>query len=171
MARPTPTDSPAGQPEASAPAWHVRHATGSDVPAVAAAVHELLSELGGASVGPSALEPAVRELLEVADAGTVLVASAEDAIVGVLAASWQLAIHVPGRYGLVQDLWVRPSERGRGIGHGLIQALCELARDLRLSRIEVGLPSERFAELIATEAFYRHNGFGPLGPRMRLELL
>ena len=31
-----------------------------------------------------------------------------------LAASWQRAIHVPGRYATIQDLWVTPAWRSRG---------------------------------------------------------
>ena len=41
-------------------------------------------------------------------AGAVLVAEADGELVGVLGASWQMAIHVPGAYALIQDLWVRP---------------------------------------------------------------
>lgn len=170
MAGRTPTDAIATQPGAMTSSWQVRIATDVDIPDVAAAVNNLLAELGGASDGPSTLEPVVRELLRAPDAGALLVAREGDALVGVIAASWQLAIHVPGRYALVQDLWVHPSGRGRGIGRELIRALADVARELRMLRIEVGLPSERFAAHSATESFYRDNGFSHLGPRMRLEL-
>ena len=89
------------------------------------------------------------------------------AIVGVLGASWQSAIHIPGRYALIQDLWVHPSWRGAGVGGGLLAALFELARRAGIACVEVGLPRERFAGLAATEAFYLANGFTPLGARMR----
>jgi GNAT superfamily N-acetyltransferase len=90
-----------------------------------------------------------------------------DGLVGVLAASWQIAIHVPGRYALIQDLWVSPDWRGKGIGAGLLTALFELARSRGVQRVEVGLPRERFAQFQATESFYLSNGFTPNGPRMR----
>jgi GNAT superfamily N-acetyltransferase len=89
------------------------------------------------------------------------------AIVGVLAASWQTAIHVPGRYALIQDLWVAASHRGQAIGGALLDALFALARERAMARVEVGLPRESFAGIRATEAFYLHNGFAPLGARMR----
>ncbi len=101
-------------------------------------------------------------------AGALLVAEGDGALVGVLAASWQSAMHVPGRYALIQDLWVHPAWRSGGVGAGLLAALFELARERGLARVEVGLPGERFAGLAATEAFYLANGFTPLGPRMRL---
>ena len=69
-------------------------------------------------------------------------AGGEDGIVGVLAASWQHAIHVPGRYGTIQDLWVHPDWRSRAIGRELLAAFFELAREEGAKRVEVGLPRE-----------------------------
>jgi branched-chain amino acid aminotransferase len=88
-------------------------------------------------------------------------------IVGVLAASWQYAIHVPGRYGTIQDLWVHPEWRSRALGRKLVEALVGLAGEQGIARLEVGLPQESFAQLAATERFYLSNGFSNLGPRMR----
>jgi GNAT superfamily N-acetyltransferase len=117
------------------------------------------------------MEKAVRELGGDPAAGALLMAEADGAIVGVLAASWQTAIHVPGRYALIQDLWVSPDHRGQAVGRELLLALFELAVEREIVRVEVGLPSERFAGQRATEAFYLANGFSLLGPRMRQMLL
>ncbi len=148
----------------------VRTATAEDVAKVAAAVHELLLELGGTPPPIPALDAAARALIDEREAGALLVADAEGTIVGVLGASVQHAMHVPGRYLLIQDLWVDRSWRSEGIGGALIASLCELARDAGLVRIEVGLPRESFAQIRATEAFYLRSGFEALGPRMRLIL-
>jgi branched-chain amino acid aminotransferase len=152
--------------------WRVREASARDAPAVAAAVAELLVELSGKGPAAGELEEATRELAGDRRAGALLVAEAGDAgtIVGVLAASWQHAIHVPGRYGTIQDLWVHPEWRSRAIGRDLIEAFCDLARREGAKRLEVGLPRESFARIEATEAFYRANGFEHLGPRMRRKL-
>ena len=147
--------------------WEIRVAGVGDVPAAAAAVGELLVELGGESPSPAELEEATRALVEDPDRGALLLALAEERIVGLLAASWQLAIHVPGRYGTIQDLWVDPKWRSRAIGHDLVEALAELAGKEGVGRLEVGLPKESFAAIRATESFYLGNGFVPLGPRMR----
>ena len=156
------------------PGWRVREASAQDAPAVAAAVAELLIELSGKGPAAAELEEATRELARDRGVGALLVAEAggEDggAIVGVLAASWQHAIHVPGRYGTIQDLWVHPEWRSRAIGADLIESFCELARREGAKRLEVGLPRESFARIGATEAFYRANGFEHLGPRMRRKL-
>jgi GNAT superfamily N-acetyltransferase len=147
--------------------WTVRRASREDAAGVVVAAQELLLELGSAPPPTPDLEDAVRELIDDADAGVVLVARAKGDVVGMLAASWQLAIHVPGRYALIQDLWVHPAWRSRSIGAELMTALIELASERGMSRLEVGLPRESFGGIQATEAFYRDNGFQPLGPRMR----
>jgi branched-chain amino acid aminotransferase len=154
------------------PKCEVREATEADAPAVAAALGQLLVELSGGAPATSELEKATTELVRDRGMGALLVADGggEDGIVGVLAASWQHAVHVPGRYGTIQDLWVHPEWRSKAIGHDLVAAFCELARAAGAQRIEVGLPREDFERIGATEAFYRANGFEHLGPRMRRKL-
>jgi GNAT superfamily N-acetyltransferase len=147
--------------------WSVRPANHDDVAAVAEAVSALLLELDGTPCCLPAMEDATRALIDSPWEGAVLVAQARAGLVGVLAASWQMAIHVPGSYALIQDLWVDPAWRGQAVGAGLMGALVELAHSRRLERIEVGLPRESFASFGATEAFYLANGFTPNGPRMR----
>ena len=149
------------------PAWRVRPAQRADIEGVAAAVAELLAELGATPPPQAAIQDTAQALLENPDAGILLIAEAGEELVGVLGASWQIAMHVPGRYGLIQDLWVARSWRGHTIGATLLRALEERARELGIARLEVGLPKESFAGLDATAAFYRAGGFDPLGARMR----
>jgi GNAT superfamily N-acetyltransferase len=111
-----------------------------------------------------------REVVDAGAGGESIVGRPDHEIVGVLGASWQTAIHVPGRYALIQDLWVHPSWRGQAIGSDLLAALFALASQRQITRAEVGLPPERYERLAATEAFYLDNGFAPLGTRMRRAL-
>lgn len=151
--------------------WRVRAAGERDVTAIASAVAELLRELGGSPPRPAQMEAATRALLADRDAGALLVAEARDGtVVGVLSASWQVAIHIPGRYALIQDLWVSPAWRSRTVGAGLVAAFTETVRKLGIERVEVGLPKSSFAQIRATEAFYVANGFEPVGRRMRRSL-
>jgi GNAT superfamily N-acetyltransferase len=156
-------------PPRSGPAANarIRAASGADAPGVAAAIEALLIELGGERPSVAALQAGARTLAEDPQAGALLVAEHEGEIVGVLAASWQYAIHVPGRYGTIQDIWVHPEWRSRALGRELILALVRQATEIGVPRLEVGLPQATFAQLDATERFYRENGFTPLGPRMR----
>ena len=156
------------RPEAPAPPTaSVRLANGGDAAAAAAGVGALLQERGGEGPSPAELEAATRKLLEDPALGALFVAEADGEIVGVLAASWQHAVHVPGRYGVVQDLWVRADWRSRTIGRDLLEALAALAREQGIARLEVGLPQDSFAAIEATRSFYLANDFAPLGPRMR----
>jgi GNAT superfamily N-acetyltransferase len=145
----------------------VRLASHGDVAQVAGAVRELLLELGGTPTPIQALEEAARALVEDPHAGALLVAEVGGELVGMLGVSWQIAVRIPGRYALIQELWVHPSHRGSAIGGELLAALVELAHDRDVGRIEVGLPSERFPSLRATQAFYLDHGFTPIGVRMR----
>jgi GNAT superfamily N-acetyltransferase len=145
----------------------VREAGAGDVEGVAAAVASLLAELGGRMPSREEMEAEVQALLDDPQGGSLLIAEADGAIVGVLTASWQRAIHVPGVYATVQDLWVDEAWRSRGVGAELVEAIASQARTRGVSRLEVGLPRETFAAIASTESFYKRNGFEHLGPRMR----
>lgn len=145
----------------------VRAASTKDAEGVATAVEALLVELGGRMPTPAEMQQEVQALLDDPQGGSVLIAEADGRIVGVLTASWQRAIHVPGVYATVQDLWVDEAWRSRGVGAELVEAIASQARSRGVSRLEVGLPRETFAAIASTESFYRRNGFEHLGPRMR----
>ncbi len=170
MSSPARIQTPASAADSANVGLRVRAAQHDDVQAVAAAVSQLLLELGGTPPPLPAMEAAAGEIVRDHAVGAVLIAEAEGALVGVLAASWQTAIHVPGRYGLIQDLWVDPALRSQAVGAALIDALCRLAREHGVKRLEVGLPREHFAAIGPTVAFYRREGFTPLGQRMRKAL-
>lgn len=153
--------------DAAATESTVREAGADDIEAVATAVEALLLELGGRRPERSELEAEVRAHLDDPDGASVLIAEADGDIVGVLSASWQRAIHVPGAYATIQDLWVDEAWRSRGVGAELVEAIASQARRRGVSRLEVGLPRETFAAIASTESFYRRNGFEHLGPRMR----
>jgi GNAT superfamily N-acetyltransferase len=145
----------------------IRHAAIGDVAMVAEALASLLTELGGIAPPAAEMERAAEMVIREPDRGCLLLAMADESLVGVLAASWQHAIHVPGTYGIVQDLWVHPVWRAQKVGSTLLQALFAKMRERGIYRVEVGLPTESFKELDATARFYRENGFSLLGPRMR----
>jgi GNAT superfamily N-acetyltransferase len=147
--------------------WDIREATHADVPAAAAGINQLLEELGGKAGDLEQLERVAHALVDDGSAGVLLVAENLNEIVGVLGVSWQIAIRIPGRYGLIQEMWVHPAFRGMTMGGDLIVALFDIARDQGVRRLEVGLPTERYPHLDATEAFYVNNGFTTIGTRMR----
>lgn len=153
--------------ESAATKAAVREAGAGDVEGVATAAASLLAEVGGRIPARAEMEAEVQALLDDPQGGSVLIAEADGAIVGVLTASWQRAIHVPGIYATIQDLWVDGAWRSRGVGAELVEAIASQARTRGVSRLEVGLPRETFAAIASTESFYKRNGFERLGPRMR----
>jgi GNAT superfamily N-acetyltransferase len=145
----------------------VREAGAGDVEGVATAVASLLAEVGGRIPARAEMEAEVQALLDDPQGGSVLIAEADGATIGVLTASWQRAIHVPGIYATIQDLWVDGAWRSRGVGAELVEAIASQARTRGVSRLEVGMPRETFAAIASTESFYKRNGFERLGPRLR----
>jgi GNAT superfamily N-acetyltransferase len=166
MTEPTSIE-PGARPGPESAECTIRAASDADVGAVASAVERLLVELGGKRPPRAQLEAEVRAALADPGIGVTIVAEAAGEIVGVLSASWQRALHVPGRYATIQDLWVGEEWRSRGVGAALVDELADLCEAQGVARIEVGLPRESFDAIRATEAFYVGNGFEQLGPRMR----
>ncbi len=162
----TPTN-PNTHAEPMASDWKIRTASHPDALEIAAGIAELLIELGGSPAPPDLLAQAALALIDDSEAGAILVADRDGQIVGLLGASWPLAIRTTGRYGLIQELWVHPAWRSQTIGADLLVALFDLARERGVTRLEVGLPGERFPHIGATEAFYLNNGFQAIGTRMR----
>jgi ribosomal protein S18 acetylase RimI-like enzyme len=161
---------PARAGESSEEQWRVREASIADVDAVAAGVSALLEELGASPPERPLIAATARAVISDPSLGCVLLGESGRAVVGLLAASWQTAIHAGGRYGLIQDLWVAPAFRDGMLGSALIEALLVHAQASDMSRVEVGLPSHRFPQLPRTESFYVRNGFAPVGLRMRRSL-
>ncbi len=149
------------------PELTIRTARLEDTRAIVLAICELLAELGGDPPVQEAMETAARALIDDPQSGALLLAEVQSSLVGTLAASQQTAIHVPGEYLLIQDLWVAPAWRSRQVGSALIGALLRLADERGITRLEVGLPRAGFAGIEATESFYRREGFTELGTRMR----
>lgn len=162
---------PIPAPAAPLADWVVRVAEQRDAACVAGAVRRLLLELGATPAPLVRLTSTARAIIADPDAGIVLLAEDGDEVIGVLAASLQEAIHVAGRYAIVQDLWVATARRGQTIGAALIEAFVESASRSGVQVIEVGLPRANFGDLEATEEFYLVNGFEPVGARMRRRLL
>ncbi len=144
-----------------------RHA---DVTAVVAGVGELLIELGGKAGRDRPRSKRRRcALIEDSDAGVAARRRGRRSrIVGVLGVSWQIAIRIPGRYGLIQELWVHPSlaredDRRRPAGGALRARTPPAGR----KRSRSACRASATAHLGATEAFYLNNGFTTIGRRMR----
>ena len=104
-------------------------------------------------------EPRVRRGLEqlLADAalGALLFAEAKGERVGYLVLGWCFSIEQGGRHVLVDELYLEPAARGRGLGSTLLAAACDWARGqgAEVARLEVNRHNPR------AKALYLRHGF------------
>ncbi|GEM_PF-172209 len=172
----------------------VRFARADEVEAILATVEELLVELGDEaekypgidcrrlrammeSSSTDALGPKSRQFDESdrTDAFMPIVAeTAEGRLIGVLTLSTAFAIYAGGRYGIIEEMYVRPAYRGRGVGERLFEAALVVAQEKQWHRLEVTGPAAESVRPSQTEhrervgavRFYERLGFGHAGPKL-----
>ncbi len=92
--------------------------------------------------------------------------------VGVLTLSSAFAIYAGGEYGIIQEMYVRPGRRDRGLGERLLDAATEIAGERGWRRLDVTGPTAAAVDPSAARAvrFYERHGFEHSGPKLRLLL-
>ncbi|MEN1928243.1 GNAT family N-acetyltransferase [Luteimonas sp. MJ250] len=104
-------------------------------------------------------EPRVRrgleQLLIDASLGAALFAEVGGERVGYLVLGWCFSIEQGGRHLLVDELYLEPAARGRGLGGALLAAACDWARGqgAEVARLEVNRHNPR------AKALYLRHGF------------
>lgn len=83
-----------------------------------------------------------------------------------LAESFAFFAH--GAYGILNELWVRPDARSRGVGREILQFCGDFARQRGWERIDVSAPP--LAKWDRTVSFYEKNGFVVTGRKLKLLL-
>jgi GNAT superfamily N-acetyltransferase len=96
----------------------------------------------------------LRKAVEAGDM-EVLAARAEDQILGVALLAYRLNVSAGERFASVEDLYVRPAARRRGVGRALLEAVDELCAERGVSYVEVQV------EVRETEPFYAALGYEP----------
>jgi GNAT superfamily N-acetyltransferase len=86
---------------------------------------------------------------------TILAAKAKDQILGVLILAYRLNLSAGGLFASIEDLYVRPAARRRGVGRALLRAVDELCAERGISYVEAQV-EEKEAEL-----FYAAWGYEP----------
>jgi len=104
-------------------------------------------------------EPRVRrglgQLLADASLGAALFAEAGGVRVGYLLLGWCFSIEQGGRHVLLDEIYLEPGARGRGLGAALLAAACDWARNrgAEVARLEVNRHNPR------AKALYLRHGF------------
>jgi GNAT superfamily N-acetyltransferase len=91
----------------------------------------------------------------------VIVARAKDRILGVLILAYRLNLSAGGMFASIEDLYVRPAARRRGVGRTLLETVDKLCAERGISYVEVQV-EEKEAEL-----FYAALGY-ELEPGVRV---
>lgn len=86
-------------------------------------------------------------------------------IVALFTLAESFAIFAKGNYGIINELFIAESERGKGIGTEIIHFIEDFSAKKNWQRIDVSSPSdERFN---STFNFYKRNGFNLSGKKLR----
>ena len=87
-------------------------------------------------------------------------------IVGIMTITECQSIYAGGKYGLIDEMYIKPEFRSKNIGTALIEKIKEVGREKKWKRIDVTAPTED--RWIRTVAFYEKSGFIYTGPKMKL---
>ena len=94
--------------------------------------------------------------------------SAANELYGILTLVQSFAIYANGPYGIINEMYVPPEHRSRGVGSRLLDAAKDFGRAKGWSRIDVTTPeAERWAR---TRRFYEKEGFVFTGPKLKFLL-
>ena len=88
----------------------------------------------------------LRKAVEAGDV-EVLAARAEDQLLGVALLAYRLNVSAGGLFASVEELYVRPEARRRGVGRALLQAADERCEERGISYVEAQV-EEKEAELL-----------------------
>lgn len=127
----------------------VRVAGAADASVIGRLLHDFNTEYGEATPGPAALAERIKELIE--DDTVVLLTDPDPDGIAVL--RFREAIWANARECYLAELYVRPSERGKGLGHKLLQAVLEAARTRGAAWIELNTAEDDHAARHLYEKF------------------
>lgn len=141
-----------------------------EIDVVFALIQELLAELGteGQEFAHIDREKLLADIEENLDSGRFLALLAKEesgTAVGVLTLSQSFALYAGGEYGTIDEMYVLPAYRCRGIGGSLVDAALAEARTRGWFRLDVTGPEDGSAERAVD--FYKRMGFEFTGPKLR----
>jgi ribosomal protein S18 acetylase RimI-like enzyme len=135
-----------------APDRAVRRAEAADAETVGRLLHDFNSEFDEPTPGPGAMAERVRRLVASGDI-TVLLVGAEPQGLAVLRFRPSLWTDALDCY--LEELYVVPDRRGRGLGRALMEAAMELARREGATHMDLGTGEDD----VAARALYERLGF------------
>jgi GNAT superfamily N-acetyltransferase len=107
-------------------------------------------------------EDFARRLGEAVEAGDleVLAARAEGRVVGVAVLAYRLSISAAAPFASIEDLYVEPGARRRGVGRALLEAVAERCAARGVSYVEAQVEDEEAAEFYGDLGYEEEPGVG-----------
>jgi len=142
-----------------------------DIPTVLALVGQLLTELGGegeefAGIDRDKLEARIAPNLHSGRFLALLAREESGTAIGLLTLSESFALYAGGEYGVIDEMYVRPEHRDRGVGQALVEAAAAVARERSWFRLDVTGPAVDGEGRVTR--FYERSGFEFTGGKLRL---
>ena len=132
----------------------VRRATPSDADAVARLLHDFQVEFDEESPGVELLAERYAKLIRNREMTVLLVGDGPDGFAQIRYRPWVYSAG-PNAHSYLEELYVVPSQRGKGIGRALLEAAIEMARGEGATHMELGTSEDDTAAL----ALYEKAGF------------
>ena len=139
-----------------AAAWAPRPATVDDAAEVARLLHAFNTEYDTPSPGPEVLAGRLRTLLA-GDATLAILAGPPGAAVGLALVTFRPNVWYAGEVALLDELYVRPDLRSKGIGARIVDLLLATARSRGVGLIEINVDEGD----VDAQRFYERHGFSP----------
>ncbi len=136
---------------------NVSPASEDDLPALCELLGILFAQEAEFRPDPERQSAGLRSMLGRPEVGQVLVLRDGPTVVGMVAVLFLPSTALGGRVAILEDMVVRPSARGRGVGSRLLHAAVEFARSAGCRRVTLLTDSDN----AAAQRFYGRHGFGP----------
>tara|TARA_B110000114_G_C15068567_1_gene388574 strand:- start:857 stop:1144 length:288 start_codon:yes stop_codon:yes gene_type:complete len=86
-------------------------------------------------------------------------------LVGIITIQEAFAFYANGKYGIINELYIKPKFRSKGLGELLIKESIKIAKHKNWKRIDVTAPpGDKWKR---TKEFYIQNGFQYTGPKLK----
>ncbi|HEX5762648.1 MAG TPA: GNAT family N-acetyltransferase [Solirubrobacterales bacterium] len=142
----------------------VRRATPADATAVARLLHDFNTEFGEPTPGAATLAERAERMLAAGELTVLLGGDGPDGIAQ-LRFSPSIWSDAPGAY--LEELYVAPARRGRGMGRALLEAAMETAREAGADHIDLNTAeTDEAARGLYESAGFTNREGAPDGPRM-----